>query len=95
VITWIWVATVGAASSKARIPEDAWRKARVTGVVSVLVSLNVPWERLGELTAQQRAAQQHIKAAQDQLLSELAPVRAYCRFLIAILEPISKNLLSW
>src|SRR5262245_37137752 len=77
VITWVWtVGVVGAASSKARIPEDAWKKARATGVVSVLVSLNVPWEALGELNLQQSAAQEdRIKAAEDQLLGELGATR--------------------
>jgi hypothetical protein len=77
IITWVWVGAVGAAApSKARVPEDARKKARAAGVVSVLVSLNGPAEPLGQLTPQQRAAQQdRIKAAEDQLLGELPGTR--------------------
>ena len=73
VITWIYSAASIDAAQRNKVSEKIWQSVRATGVVDVIVGLNVPWKPLGSLTPAERIARQNaIIAAQDQLLAELA-----------------------
>ena len=55
------------------MPPEVWQKAKIEGIVRVIVGLNVPWQPEGNLSKEAMLAQrQAIAAAQDELLAELA-----------------------
>jgi hypothetical protein len=60
------------AAQQSKVPEDAWQKARTSGVVRIGVQLDVEWMPEGYLDHQAVLVQrQAIAAAQDQLLASL------------------------
>src|SRR5262245_25624474 len=64
-------------AAQRKVSEEIWQKARTTGVVDVIVNLNVPWKSLGYLTPAERyALQDAIAAAQDKMLAELAGTKS-------------------
>jgi hypothetical protein len=72
--TLVWVVWTGTGvAQQGKVPPEIWEKARVKGVVRVIVGLNMPWRPEGKLSQQDRLAQREaIAAVQSAVLAELA-----------------------
>jgi hypothetical protein len=59
-------------AQQSKVPPEVWQKAKTTGIVRVIVGLDVPWQPEGNLSKDAVLKQrQAITVAQDKLLAEL------------------------